>query len=192
MPRERKYTPATEDARDYVEDFTTVVDGGGRPMHAHFGEWVADKTGAEDYFKTKKELDAFALGAQFGIRYRMDYQAAVDGAHAFHDDARAAREQEAAARPKRTPKAAPADEDEDEAPAPKRRGRPRKVVEPEDEAPPARPARRGRPPKAAAAADTGESAVKAAARRPAATGRPGRPARRTSKAQVGTIQEADF
>ena len=105
MARERQYTPAAEDQRDYPADFQTVVGGGGRPMHEHFGEWVAEKTEADGYFKTGDELAAFKLGAQFGIRYRMDHQSAVDGAHAFHEEARAAREQEAAARPKRQPKA---------------------------------------------------------------------------------------
>lgn len=172
MARDRKYEIPTQDERDYPADFAEVRDGGGTPMHAHFGEWVADKTGAK--FSTQKELAAFQLGAQFGIRYRMNYQRAADGAHAFHEDQRAARDEAAAAKPKRAPKAAPVEE---EAPAPKRRGRPAKV-EPVEEAP--APKRRGRPAKAASA-ETGEPKASASARparRPAASGRAGAPARR--------------
>lgn len=184
MARERKYEPAAEDARDYPTDFETVLSGGGRPLHAHFGEWVADKTEAETHFKTKKELDAFILGAQFGIRYRMDHQAALDGAHAFHEEQRAAREQEAAAKPKRQPraKAEEADDEAEEAPAPKRRGRPAKAATTEA---PATPARRGRAAAAAKPAATTEAPARPA-RRAATTGAKGRARRGAAK------PEADF
>jgi len=185
MARERKYEPAAEDARDYPADFNTVLETGGRPLHAHFGHWVADKTEAETHFKTKKELDAFILGAQFGIRYRMDHQAALDGAHAFHEEQREARAQEAAAKPKRQTraKAEDAEDEAEEAPAPKRRGRPAKAAAAE-EAPKA-PARRGRAAAAAKPAATTEAPARPA-RRAATTGAKGR-ARRG-----GTKPEADF
>lgn len=184
MARERKYEPAAEDARDYPADFNTVLESGGRPLHAHFGEWVADKTEASEHFKTKKELDAFILGAQFGIRYRMDHQAALDGAHAFHEEQRAAREQEAAAKPKRQPraKAEEADDEAEEAPAPKRRGRPAKAATTEA---PATPARRGRAAAAAKPAATTEAPARPA-RRAATTGAKGRARRGAAK------PEADF
>ena len=185
MARERKYEPAAEDARDYPTDFETVLNGGGRPLHQHFGEWVAEKTQAETHFKTKKELDAFILGAQFGIRYRMDHQAALDGAHAFHEEQREARAQEAAAKPKRQPRAkAEPEEDEEEAPAPRRRGRPAKAAPVEDEAP-AKPVRRGRAAAAAKPAATAEAPAKPA-RRAATTGAKGRARRGAAK------PEADF
>lgn len=198
MARERKYTPVADDKRDYPADFELVLNGGGSPLHEHFGKWVAEKTDAASHFKTAKELTAFELGARFGIRYRMDHQAALDGAHAFHaeqaearaadeDEKAAAREERAAARkakaseapakPARGRKAAAVEE---EAPAPKRRGRPAaKAVE--EEAAPA-PARRGRPSTKVAAAAT-------PARRPAASARPGRPARKTASSKVA---EPDF
>lgn len=187
MPRERKYTPAAEDQRDYPADFTEVLNGNGLPLHKHFGHWVAEKTDAATHFKTRKELDAFELGAQFGIRYRMDHQSALDGGHAFHaeqaENRDAAAETKAARAAERKNKKA--EEAIEEAPAPKRRGRPAKASTVEDlDVAPAKPApRRGRPPRAAAA-ETGEAKATASARparRPAAAGKPGRPARRTGK-----------
>jgi hypothetical protein len=183
MPRERKYTPSAQDARDYPEDFNEVVENGGRPLHAHFAEWVADKTEADSYFKTAKELTAFKLGAQFGIRYRMDHQAALDGAHAFHEDEAAARSEaasEKAKRPTRTRKAAAEVEEDEPTPAPKRRGRPpRAAAAPAEEEAPAQAPRRGRRPGTPA----NGGATERTTRRPAATGRAGRPARRTAKTE---------
>ncbi|MBK8246377.1 MAG: hypothetical protein IPK85_03120 [Gemmatimonadetes bacterium] len=54
MARERKYEVPEADERDYPADFAEVKAGGGTPMHAHFGEWTAEKTGAS--FSTAKEL----------------------------------------------------------------------------------------------------------------------------------------
>ena len=191
MPRERKYTPAAEDQRDYPADFAEVAAGNGRPLHIHFGQWVGEKTEARSHFKTQKEYDAFVLGAQFGIRYRMDHQSAVDGAHAFHAEQaenRDAAADERAARAAERKAARKTEPVEDEAPAPKRRGRPAKAAEPVEEAP--APKRRGRPARAAAA-ETPEPKASAPAapkttskpvRRPAANTRPGRPARKGSAA----------
>lgn len=194
MARERKYQPAADDQRDYPEDFNTVVSGGGSKLHEHFGKWVAEKTDAASYFKTAKELTAFELGARFGIRYRMDHQSALDGAHAFHEEDRAAREAEreekAAAAAER--KAARAAKTAEEAP-PAKPARGRKAAAAVEE-PPAKPARRTRTAAAEKAAPapkaTARPAAKAAAtpaRRPAATTKPTRAARRPAKAA-----EAEF
>lgn len=171
MARERKYEVPEADERDYPADFAEVKAGGGTPMHAHFGEWTAEKTGAS--FSTAKELAAFKLGAQFGIRYRMNYQRAADGAHAFHAEQQEAREAAAGEKAQRATARKTKAEPVEEAPAPKRRGRPAKVVEPVAEAP--APKRRGRPARAAAAE---APATGRPARRPAAAGKPGRPARK--------------
>lgn len=188
MPRERKYEVPNGDEIDYAEDFAAVKADGHRPLHAHFAEWVAEKT--EPSFSTAKELAAFKLGAGFGIRYRMNHQRAADGAHAFHEESRAARdaadeEKATKAAARKSAKAAPV---EDEAPAPKRRGRPRKVEPVVEETPAPAPKRRGRPARAAAAetpattakADTGKAPATSArpARRPAASGAAPRPTRR--------------
>ena len=169
----RKYE--VQDNSAAVEAIMERIDTRGfTPLQKHFGEWVAEKSGVE--FGTAKEQAAFIKGASTALALRMEHQKSPEN-HEFKAEQREAREQEAAARPKRAPKAVV--EEEDEAPAPKRRGRPAKVV---DEAP-AAPVRRGRRAAAASAPASETSAPVKPGRRPAAAGRARRGANKA---------EADF
>lgn len=181
MP-ERKYEIPAGDEIDYAEDFAAWLEKGATAKQVQFGDFVADKADLGSYFKTAKEVDAAKLGVQLALKWRMLFQRSPEN-HEATDAAREAREQEAAARPKRTPKAAV--EEADEAPAPKRRGRPPGSKTAAADTAAARPVRRGRP--AAAAKTAAETAAPAKpARRPAASGKT-RPARRGAAAA-----EADF
>ena len=174
---ERKYEVV--DNSKAVEALVAKVDEKGfTPLQEHFRQWVTERAAQE--FKTAKERDAFALGAGYALVLRMEHQRSPEN-HAFKDEAREARAQEAAARPKRQPKAKA--EPEVEAPAPKTRAR-RGAAKEETPA----PARRGRRAAAATTAETEVSApaAKATGRRAAATARPGRAARR------GKAVEAEF
>ena len=180
MP-ERKYEIPAGDEIDYAADFEAWLEKGATAKQVQFGEFVADKADLAGYFKTAKEVEAAKLGVQLALKWRMLFQRSPEN-HDATNEARAARAQEAAARPTRKAKA----QDEDAEPeTPKRRGRPAKAAAAEA---PAAPARRGR---RAAAATTPATEAKAPVakpgRRPAAAGRPRAAARKGAAAK-----EADF
>jgi hypothetical protein len=176
MPRERQYT--VEDRSEVIERLVDKANESGfTPLQEHFGEWVTDQAAPE--FKTAKELDAFRLGAKFALVLRMEHQRSPEN-HAFRAERSTKQDEVAeakAVRPARGRKAAPV-EDEPTV-APRRRGRPPKAAaapaEVEEEAP---APRRGRRPGTPA-----NGASERTTRRPAATGRAGRPARRTTKTE---------
>lgn len=196
MARERKYEVPTGDEIDYAEDFAKWEEKGPTAKQKLFGEWVAEKTGAADRFKTQKEVAAFQQGVELALKYRMHFQRSPEN-HAQDEQLRGEREDaaEAAAAEREERKAARAAKREapaeDEAPKPRRGRKP--AAAPAEEAAPA--PRRGR--RAAAKAEDeapakpagrrpGRPATKAAgdgARRPAAS-RPARPARRGSTAEA--------
>jgi hypothetical protein len=177
MPRERQYT--VEDRSEVIERLVDKANESGfTPLQEHFGEWVTDQAAPE--FKTAKELDAFRLGAKFALVLRMEHQRSPEN-HAFRAERSTKQDEVAeakAVRPTRGRKAAAQVEDEP-TPAPKRRGRPPRAAaapaEVEEEAP---APRRGRRPGTPA-----NGASERTTRRPAATGRAGRPARRTAKTE---------
>jgi len=182
MP-ERKYEIPAGDEIDYAADFEAWLEKGATAKQVQFGEFVADKAELSSHFKTAKEVEAAKLGVQLALKWRMLFQRSPEN-HEATDAAREAREQEAAARPKRQPKAK-AEVDEDEAPArPARRGRAAAAA-------PAKPA--GRPARRSTAA-----AAKPAAETAAPAKRPGRRAAATAAAPKQSARrgaaapEADF
>jgi hypothetical protein len=181
MP-ERKYEIPAGDEIDYAADFEAWLEKGATAKQVQFGDFVADKADLGSYFKTAKEVEAAKLGVQLALKWRMLFQRSPEN-HDATNEARAAREQEAAAKPTR--KRATAKDEDAEPETPRRRGRPAKAA---TEEAPAAPARRGR---RAAAATTPATEAKAPVakpgRRPAAAGRPRAAARKGAAAK-----EADF
>jgi hypothetical protein len=176
MP-ERKYV--VEDNTEAIDAIMArIAERGFTPLQEHFGAWVIDVSGQE--FSTVKERNAAVLGAKIALALRMEHQKSPAN-HEFKAERREASAQEAAAKPKRAPKAA-AEDTEDEAPArPARRGpgRPRKDAAEASAKPAGRPARK------TAAAATPASEAKTPARRGRAAAAPaGRPARKNAKAEV--------
>jgi hypothetical protein len=198
MPRTRKYEVPTEDELDYAADWADRIENDDfTRTQRHFADWMVDKCQPE--FKSARETEAFRQGALAGLVYRMHHQRSPEN-HAQRANGQVAREEEAEARAAererkrqereeaREAQAAEREEkaaqraakkaksetvEPEEAPQPKRRGRPPEAaaVEPEVETPVKR--RPGRPAKAAT---TAPAAAKPG-RRPAATGAR-RPARR--------------
>jgi len=103
-------------------------------LQDHLTGWLLDKTGYEP-----DNADDFAEGVRLCVALRMTHQASPENA-----ERRAASEERSAIKAQAAKAKAI---EEDEAPAPKRRGRPPKAKAIEEDETPA-PKRRGRPPKA--------------------------------------------
>ena len=103
---------AAQKAAEAEEDYTKYADKAPTDLQKRFGEWILDKVDPE----IENEED-FLEGVRLGVALRMKFQASPE-----NQEVLAANRSKVAT-----------EDDDEEKPAPKRRGRPAKAVEPEPE-----------------------------------------------------------